>query len=114
MCFSNGFDVADVSRAFSKAKQEKELRKRSWKSKFTELSEADENLKVVLLGRPYTVLSQTMNNNIPEIFAQKGVKTFFQDMLDVNEKEIDSYKEELNSILENKSFDSRSPGRRTR
>ena len=35
----------------------------------------------VLLGRPYTVLSRSMNKGIPDIFAALGVKTFFQDML---------------------------------
>ncbi|NDY71649.1 CoA activase [Desulfobacter hydrogenophilus] len=38
---------------------------------------------VLLLGRPYTVLSSTMNNNIPDIFATMGIKTFFNDMIDI-------------------------------
>ncbi|MDB4584743.1 acyl-CoA dehydratase activase-related protein, partial [Draconibacterium sp.] len=91
----NGFSLADVSEAFNKAKNEKITRQAEWKSKFTELSTQDKNLKVVLLGRPYTVLSPVMNNNIPELFAQKGVKTFFQDMLDVEENDIDTLREIL-------------------
>ena len=78
-----------------KQSKKKNSEKKLESTSFKELSKADENLKVVLLGRPYTVLSQTMNSNIPEIFAQKGVKTFFQDMLDVNENEIDSLQEIL-------------------
>ena len=38
-------------------------------------------IKVLLLGRPYTVLSNSMNNNIPAIFENLNVPVFFQDML---------------------------------
>ncbi|MEN8117185.1 MAG: acyl-CoA dehydratase activase [Bacteroidota bacterium] len=92
----NGFTLANVSEAYNQAKKEKQKREITWKMKLKELSGADDNLKVVLLGRPYTVLSPVMNNNIPEIFAQKGVKTFFQNMLDVDENEVDSIRELLN------------------
>jgi len=91
----NGFDYQDVSNAFIQAKKEKQLKVEQWKQKFTALYSKDKDLKVVLLGRPYTVLSPVMNNNIPEIFAQKGVKTFFQDMLDVDENELDTLREIL-------------------
>lgn len=90
----NGFNARDVSNAFSKAQQEQKLKKQSWKQKFIELASNDQ-LNVVLLGRPYTVLSPVMNNNIPEIFAQKGIKTFFQNMLDIQENDFDSLKEIL-------------------
>ncbi|MCP4686828.1 MAG: CoA activase, partial [Desulfobacterales bacterium] len=40
-----------------------------------------DDIHVVLLGRPYTILSPSMNKKIPDIFASLGVKTFFQDML---------------------------------
>ncbi|MDH5590082.1 MAG: acyl-CoA dehydratase activase, partial [Gemmatimonadota bacterium] len=36
---------------------------------------------VVLLGRPYSVLSRWMNKRIPEIFASLGVRALYQDML---------------------------------
>lgn len=36
---------------------------------------------VVLLGRPYTVLSPAMNKRIPDIFSTQGIKVFFQDMV---------------------------------
>ncbi len=41
----------------------------------------DSEVDVVLLGRPYTVLSPAMNKSIPETFAALGVRTFYQDML---------------------------------
>ena len=37
---------------------------------------------ILLLGRPYTVLSPSMNKNIPHLFEKLGAKTFFQDMID--------------------------------
>jgi predicted nucleotide-binding protein (sugar kinase/HSP70/actin superfamily) len=36
-----------------------------------------------------------MNNKIPQLFAQKGVKTFFQDMLGVEENDVQNLKEVL-------------------
>lgn len=44
---------------------------------------SDSRANVLLLGRPYTVLSSAMNNNIPGIFANLGIKTFFNDMIDL-------------------------------
>jgi predicted CoA-substrate-specific enzyme activase len=41
------------------------------------------DIRVVLVGRPYTVLSPEMNKGIPGIFASHGIKTYFQDMLPV-------------------------------
>ncbi|NMB74749.1 MAG: CoA activase [Myxococcales bacterium] len=42
---------------------------------------AKDDVAVVLLGRPYTVLSPAMNAGIPGIFGRLGVKAFSQDML---------------------------------
>lgn len=41
------------------------------------------DIRVVLVGRPYTILSPAMNKGIPGIFASLGIKTYFQDMLPV-------------------------------
>lgn len=41
----------------------------------------DKNLSVVLLGRPYVVLSKVLNKGIPDIFNGLGVKTYYQDMI---------------------------------
>ncbi len=50
----------------------------------TEFNPAD-GVSVVLLGRPYVVLSKSMNKGIPDIFARMGIKSFFQDMIDPDE-----------------------------
>jgi len=44
--------------------------------------------RVVIVGRPYTVLSPGMNKGIPAIFATLGVKTFFQDMVPYRREEV--------------------------
>ena len=36
---------------------------------------------MVLLGRPYIVLSKTLNKGIPDIFNSLGIKSFYQDMI---------------------------------
>jgi len=38
-------------------------------------------ISVVFVGRPYTILSPSLNCGIPEIFANLGVDAFYQDML---------------------------------
>lgn len=40
-----------------------------------------DELHVILLGRPYTVLSADMNKRIPEIFGTLGIKAFYQDQV---------------------------------
>ncbi len=39
------------------------------------------DIRVALLGRPYSVLQNTMNKGIPDIFSNLNIKTFYQDML---------------------------------
>jgi len=51
----------------------------------------DEEISVVLLGRPYVVLSRTLNKGIPDIFNSLGIKSFYQDMIssdDINTEDI--------------------------
>ncbi|MBN1837770.1 MAG: hypothetical protein JW820_18070, partial [Spirochaetales bacterium] len=43
--------------------------------------EADGDIRVVLAGRPYLVLSPAMNKGIPEIFGSLGVRAYYQDMI---------------------------------
>ena len=53
---------------------------------------------VVLLGRPYTVLSRDMNNRIPDIFGKLGVKAFFQNMIPYAADDIRMIKDLLDEI----------------
>ena len=71
----------EVSTAYNKAQAFMEASKVKIRGLFDEAFKPDEGLSVALLGRPYTVLSPYANNRIPEIFADRGVKSFFQDMI---------------------------------
>jgi predicted CoA-substrate-specific enzyme activase len=46
------------------------------------------DISVVLLGRPYSILQNTMNKGIPDIFGNLNIKTFYQDMLPYHKDEI--------------------------
>ncbi len=56
-----------------------------------------EDLSVVLMGRPYVVLSKGLNKGIPEIFNKQGIKTFYQDMIPVSSEP----EEEVRMIAKN-------------
>lgn len=77
-----------------------------------------DGLDVVLLGRPYTVLSPGMNKGIPDIFGALGVRVFYQDMLPRREGDteaIEALLREINwefgaAILEAAEITARTPG----
>ncbi|WP_299980622.1 acyl-CoA dehydratase activase [Desulfobacula sp.] len=76
------FSFFDISAAYDSALEFKENCQLNWKALYQQYKSKGSDINVVLLGRPYTVLTKTMNNNIPQLFENLGVKTFFQDMLD--------------------------------
>lgn len=84
-----------VSRAYQQAEREYNLKRKAWRARFQMHSRSNDNLKVVLLGRPYTVLSDHMNNKIPNLFHRKGVDCYFQNMLNMSENEAENLKEIL-------------------
>ncbi len=71
----------DVSRAYDKACEYRDSCLVEWKEIYEKESRERKKMCVVLLGRPYTTLSRTMNKGIPDIFASLGIRVFFQDML---------------------------------
>ena len=73
----------EISAAFDKALEMKESNVEKFKKLYDDQIKENDDINVVLLGRPYTVLSDKMNNKIPEIFGNLGVKTFYQDMISV-------------------------------
>jgi predicted CoA-substrate-specific enzyme activase len=75
-----------VSTAFEKALKFKQNGQRSLKRLYRQETDSAGRLHVVLLGRPYTVLSRHMNKGIPDIFSALGIKTFFQDMITVSDR----------------------------
>ena len=56
-------------------------RKKQLGEVFKKEFQPDKEISVVLLGRPYIVLSKTLNKGIPDIFNSLGIKSFYQDMI---------------------------------
>ncbi len=79
-----GFEASffRVSQAYDLALEAHRDKEERLRALFREEAGESGEMEVVLLGRPYTVLSRAMNNSIPDIFARLGVRAWFQDMLD--------------------------------
>ena len=77
-----GITATRVRQAFEEALRYAEEHRERLISTFREEFQPDKEMSVVLLGRPYVVLSEQMNKGIPGIFARMGIKAFFQDMID--------------------------------
>jgi predicted CoA-substrate-specific enzyme activase len=88
----------DVSRAYDKACEYEASCLEKWKAVYEKESLGRENLHVVLLGRPYTILSRFMNKGIPDIFASLGVRVFFQDMLSCSNEAVAPVRKLLDEI----------------
>ncbi|MCX5781402.1 MAG: acyl-CoA dehydratase activase [Elusimicrobia bacterium] len=51
------------------------------------------DIGVVFLGRPYIVLNPSLNKSIPEKFAEMGVRSFYMDMIPVDEERLKAAKD---------------------
>jgi len=92
------FSFFDISIAYDSAVEYKEKSLSSWKALYSQYKSPGTDIDVVLLGRPYTVLDKTMNNNIPQLFENLGIKTFFQDMFDFEARDFSEIEPLLNEI----------------
>lgn len=70
-----------VTRAYYNAKKYIRECEIKWKKIYRDESAVCKDIHIMLLGRPYTVLSPEMNSHIPEIIEKHGIKTFYMDML---------------------------------
>ena len=70
-----------ITRAFEKAKKHIQSARDHWQKLYRDEVKKINDIHIVLLGRPYTVLSPAMNNHIPEIIEKNGIPTFYMDML---------------------------------
>ncbi len=77
------FSFLDISTAYDQAMEYGRARLKAIKSLFEKHRPAGSRVHVLLLGRPYTVMSPVMNHRIPQLFENLGIKVFFQDMLDI-------------------------------
>ncbi len=84
----NSMNYFTVYSAFNEALSWYSDRKNQLSNVFKKQFQPEKEISVVLLGRPYVVLSRTMNKGIPDIFNSLGIKSFYQDM--ISSDEIDS------------------------
>ena len=78
----------DISSAWDRAESRHRREKQKLNDQFKKEMDRPDDLKVIFLGRPYTLLSGAMNKNIPQLFEKLGVTTLFQDMVDIRPEEI--------------------------
>ena len=83
-----GISPFSVSAAFDEAVRAKEEGLARLRDIYRRESAKRDGFHVVLLGRPYTVLSEWMNKGVPETFASMGVPVFYQDMLSYTGKDV--------------------------
>lgn len=114
--------LLDIARAYSAAHQYHEGKadrlEEIFEREFDYPEKPNSDIHVLLVGRPYTVLSPAMNNRIPEIFGSLGIKTYFQDMLPDDPQTREEYEPILSAfhwhyaadILEAAAYAARTPG----
>ncbi|MCD4709835.1 MAG: acyl-CoA dehydratase activase-related protein, partial [Bacteroidales bacterium] len=93
-----GFDTLTLQRV-TRAMKKAERKARRIKEQLQQLfhdKQNREDISVVLLGRPYVVLSDTLNKGIPDIFTGMGITAWYQDMLRIDPER----SEEFNRLLE--------------
>jgi predicted CoA-substrate-specific enzyme activase len=74
-----------VYNAFNEALSYYSAKKNQLGNIFREQFNPEKEISVVLLGRPYIVLSGTLNKGIPDILNSMGIKSFYQDMIPSDE-----------------------------
>ena len=90
--------IIKLSLAYDKAKEHVRHVKAEWKSLYPKEVKENNDIHILLLGRPYTVLSPAMNNSIPDIIEKMGIKVFFMDMLPEKSAEISNTNELIKAI----------------
>ena len=85
--FPGMYGVLAVNKAYDEAWAYYKKSKEAMKTLYKAPEEGE--VKVALLGRPYTVLSDSLNNGIPSYFAQLGIETYFNDSLPGTVKDAD-------------------------
>ncbi len=106
----------EISGAYDRALDHREKAEWELKALYREKRADPDEIHGVLLGRPYAVLSKTMNKNIPDIFGSLGIKVFFQDMVPENDsRQLDDLLQEVHwhyvaEILKAAETAARTPG----
>ncbi len=101
----HGLSYIEIIRAFEGAKANQQAACGNWRETYQTQLSRGKNLSVMLLGRPYTVLNPVMNKKIPQIFSTLGIKTFFQDMIDLENRDMSSIEPFLRELHWNYAAD---------
>lgn len=88
----------NLESAWRKAEKSKAKERQANRELFVKNFEPEKDLSVVLLGRPYLVLADSLNKGIPGIFGSMGVRCFYQDMIESDGASIDELTELLKSM----------------
>ncbi|MDD4143680.1 MAG: acyl-CoA dehydratase activase [Prolixibacteraceae bacterium] len=91
-------ELINVSLAYEKAGKQMHAAREKWKGLYRSELKSPDDIQIMLLGRPYNVLSPAMNSHIPEIIEKTGVKTYFMDMLPYHKIEISKTEELIRNI----------------
>jgi predicted CoA-substrate-specific enzyme activase len=93
-----GVSFFDVSAAYDSALEFRDSCALKLKDLYKREKGKSDDIRVVFIGRPYTVLSQSMNSGIPAVFSSLGIKTFYQDMLSYTPEDVESIEPLCNEI----------------
>jgi len=88
----------DVSSAYDRAAEFMKTGRDRWRAVYQTHSRSSNDPRVVLLGRPYNVLSAVMHKGIPNILAALGIKAFFQDMLSYSREDVNTIQPLLDEL----------------
>jgi predicted CoA-substrate-specific enzyme activase len=76
----------EVTQAFDDARRFQKERRQQLKENWQKhLQGRSDDIRIALLGRPYTLFSPALNCGIPDLFFRQGIDCCFQDMLEVSE-----------------------------
>jgi predicted CoA-substrate-specific enzyme activase len=79
----------DVSKAYDRALEFRDACSLKLKEMYKREAGSADDIHVVFIGRPYSILPASMNSGIPGIFSSLGIKTFYQDMLSYKRKNVE-------------------------
>jgi predicted CoA-substrate-specific enzyme activase len=88
----------DVSRAYDRALEFKDACTMKLKELYSREADSTAEIHVVFIGRPYSILPESMNSGIPGIFASQGIRTFYQDMLSYTREDVESIEPLCNEL----------------
>jgi predicted CoA-substrate-specific enzyme activase len=90
----------EVTSAYDRAVEFDRLYRQNLKEIYTsrQAQQGRNDIGVVFVGRPYTLLSPSLNGNVPGLFRNFGVDSFYQDMLPVEPRDFTALRPLLQEI----------------